>query len=290
MNKLISYAVMAAVGVLVFSALLVPVINGAQTVTGDPVTYENETSVTLRGASAGDVLHAFIDTDDNNAKKITLNGVEIESFDTLTFADACIISDSLYMQVDPTRDTNYLYLSSLVSGGASWWSDCTIEFTATTIRIHGTSENGAIDETHNYSWGYVICNPANGTYCASVAGGTGYVNTTKDVILCGMYLTGDNDTPYVYKNGVFTTSQWTGTKSVNVDMEKVSGTTDIYTATVDVDIGDENFTPYRIYLPLEVHGHADHGAVYSMLGVIPLIVIVGLIVGIVGVVAIRRNN
>lgn len=286
-TNILTLIITLVVGIILAGSLIAPVISDAQKTIGDSVTYENETAITLKEIDSGDVLHAYID---NGVKKLTLNGVEIETFDALKFADATLISNSFYMQVDPSKETNFVYLSSLESGGASWWSDCTIEFTATTLRFHGTSENGAIDETHTYAWGYVICNPADGDYCASVSGGSGYVNTTNDVILCGMYLSGENDTPYYYKDGVFITSQWSGTKSVNIDMELVSGTTDVYTATVNVDIGEENFTPYRIYLPLEVHGHESGGASYTLLGAIPIMVIVAILMLAVGAIAYRRAD
>jgi hypothetical protein len=50
----------------------------------------------------------------------------------------------------------------------------------------------------------------------------------------------------------------------------------------------ETFTPYRILVPYEISGHATSGSMYDMLGVIPLLVTIGLILGVVGVIASRR--
>ena len=56
-----------------------------------------------------------------------------------------------------------------------------------------------------------------------------------------------------------------------------------------ISVDDETFTPYVWAVEKTIMGHESAGAAYSLLGAIPIMVIVALLVVAVGVVA-RRND
>lgn len=300
-TKLIPLIMTLVVGIILAGSLLVPVLSDAQKTIGPEVTLTNDSPVVLREVEPGDVLIVTRSTVDGVTDDVwTLNGEPVVGpTGSADRWNVCIMSDGVYLQAnapansaigvryDMTKSTpsaNYL------SGGGGTAS-YTFTFNEDTIVL--TSGENTLS-TYGYTWAYVMCPYGEGEYCAPIAGGVGIVKDPNQVILCGAYTSGDLDTMYYYKNGQTYVSNTAYTMTANITTAVHTGTTDIYDATVSVDMTDgddtESFTPYRILVPYEVTGHAASGASYSLLGAIPIIVIVALIVAAIGMVAVRRND
>jgi hypothetical protein len=103
------------------------------------------------------------------------------------------------------------------------------------------------------------------------------VSSYKDIVALGAYTSGDNDTMYRLVNGVLTIGG-AFDHSFNVETSLYEGTTDIYKIdNLTITIGGESFTPYYVLVPVEVSGHATSGATYTILSVVPIVVVAGLI-------------
>lgn len=106
--------------------------------------------------------------------------------------------------------------------------------------------------------------------------------TDKLIILGNVYTTGDNDTFYSYYDGILTVNdEYADNSSVDISRTLADGYADIYETTVIVNVGDESFTPYFILAPKTVNGHESGGAMFSIMGLLPLIVGVGLLLFVV---------
>lgn len=297
-TNLLALVVTLTVGIILAGSLMVPVIEDAQTDIGDPITKVNNTTVLLRPVEEGDTLEA---TFADGKWTWTLNDTVIQGIgnNSITW-DSFIISDAMYLSNRSAGD-NWAATISIFSINPTVWSgfisktsagaDSSVVFSNGEITI--TGDNSNIFEgstTIPYTWAYVVCPEVEATYCAAVSGGTAYVKSTDDLILCGTYSTGENDCAYTYKNGTSTVIGGDFTMTVNQATTVANGTTDIYEDTVSVDIDDENFTPFRIFVPYEVDGHATAGAAYSLLGAIPLIVIIGLVLAGMGAIFVRNRD
>lgn len=101
----------------------------------------------------------------------------------------------------------------------------------------------------------------------------------SDIIILGnVYTTGDNDTFYSYYNGDLTVNDaYADVSSVTIHKTIKSGYTDIYDTSITVNVGDESFTPYYMLVPKTVSGHEASGALYEVIGLIPLVAGLGLL-------------
>lgn len=280
MNKLIQYAVMAVVGVLVFTALLVPVINEGMKTAGDSVTYTNNAVGSFKLNDTSETVIFERNADDT----ITLNGETIAKKDGFALASdtlsVFVAFGGRYYVVDQ--------FGEIYSISAASTDTFTVTYQNGTVTFNNPA-NASLNTSETYTWLY---SPAdNGGWVTAYfnnAGYTYYVKSPNDVICTGYYSTGENDTGYLYKNNELTlTGDYTG--SVDYTLTLVDGTTDIYRMTdFKVNVNDESFTPWCTLIKADVVGHATSGATYDMLGIIPLLVIVGLIMGVVGVVVTRR--
>lgn len=305
-KHLTAVVVSAILGVILLVTVVAPIVSDGQTTTGDPITLTNNSPIVLREIENGDVLECVRTvTDGTTTDAWTLNGEAVVgptgSADTWNVG---LMSDGLYLSVNAagnaavgswyamdatTPSPNYL------SGGVSG-SHYGIVAMDGAITIYGNygSESQNTVTTKSYTWGYVVCPYGEGEYCAPVAGGVGIVKDPNQVILCGAYTTGDFDTMYYYKDGQTYVSNTAYTMTANITTAVHTGTTDIYDATVSVAMADgtdtETFTPYRILVPYEVTGHATSGSLYSMLGVIPIVVAIGIVLGVVSMAIVNRYD
>jgi len=300
-KHLTAVLVSAILGVILLVTVVAPIVSDGQTTTGDPITLTNDSPVVLREVEPGDVLIVTRSTVDGVTDDVwTLNGEPVVG--PTGGADRWnvgIMSDGVYLQVnapansaigvryDMTATTpNATYLSG---GGGS--ASYTFTFNEDTIVL---TSGGNTLGTYSYTWAYVMCPYGEGEYCAPIAGGVGIVKDPNQVILCGAYTSGDLDTMYYYKDGQTYVSNTDYTMTANITTAVHTGTTDIYDATVSVDMTDgtntETFTPYRILVPYEVTGHATSGSLYSMLGVIPIVVAIGIVLGVVSMAIVNRYD
>lgn len=279
------YAVGILIGLVMVAGLIIPIVNDAQSHAGERIIYNNDAQMTTyREAVPGDVLSIYRLADYD---VWALNGTRVTGLDlpnTIAW-NVAVMSDGLYVE----------YISHSNASIGSWrpmdesilnekfYIGGTIYTAANPLNITFGSETITVVTINNtytlpYTWAYVPCNLEDATYMASATSTEGgYVHSAEDVTLCGHYSSGDNDTTYYYHNG----EGWNYHNfpmSVDVSLDKVEGTTDIYVAKSTVDMGGETFNPYRMLVPYEVVGHADSGAAYTLLGIVPLMAIVVLTV------------
>lgn len=276
----------------VILASMVPIFINVQDISGDEVTLENDTLIVLREVEDGDVLtcERTRQSETTWSDAWTLNDEPLTSLSGSSVTwNVGIMSDAVYMQINSSGNAaagSYYDVTNTTPTTLYFGAISSIEIGSSMITTFSFSDGYAIvnysgNETINkpYTWGYVVCPNEDGEYSAAVSGGVGLVKTADDVTLCGAYTSGDNDTMYYYHNGVAYVSNTDYTIDVSIETATHEGTTDIYDATVSVDIGGEEFTPYRILVPYEVEGHASGGALYSIIGILPLVAGVGLLMG-----------
>lgn len=269
------------VGAIILASF-VPIFVNVQNESGEEITLVNESSFVLKEVDNGDVLKNVRTTVDNvRTDAWSLNDTSIIGPSSGgTNWTVGIMSDSVYMQInapDNASAGSWLYMDG--TGTYHYFGNITVTFTDTEIQI----DTGNVDTSANvnYSWAYVICPYEDGEYIAPSLGGTGYVSQATDVLLCGYYSTGELDTMYYYHDGNSYVSTDGYSMSTNIDLVLHPGTSDIYDATVSVTVTDgtdsETFTPYRIFVPYEVTGHATKGVMFDIFGLLPLVAGVGLL-------------
>lgn len=278
---MIELTVGIVVGLVVFSAILMPVIDGAQKNAGAEVTYTNGQQAVYHLAENDSVTFERTYASATGGF-VTINGTtysqtEIGAFGNLLMSDSITITQNaggnqcnVY-----AKDVN---TGTLFSGSAS--------FTLTAADGEITIIVGDNTYTYAYTWLYYYA--PDGEYSLmDSTNTTRYVKSINDYTASGLYASGENDCYYFVKNGEVTAEGYDAT--VDYTLTPVEGTTDIYTITLTINVDDESFSPYVVLVPLTVTGHADSGAIYDMLGVIPILIIAGLIVGIAATVISRRE-
>lgn len=278
MKKIIGVFVAVTVGIVMLSAVLMPVISDSLVLTGDKITVSNQSfNSYYKEADNGDVITVTDTTADLNGGSIT----------TFTYRGA-VYADKMYIYllgapsngnigfiVDDSGIDNQFVLVE----GRTW----TISYENGTISVKGAL-SGQSDLTYSKSgleWCFMMSTPIDGTYqtIKDIRYSDAYTtNPAKQVICSGYYETGENDTFYSYRNGKLIQNTNTDYQmSIGFDTSIKSGTTDIYDTVVNISIGDETFTPFLFLVPGEVVGHADSGGAHNILLTIPLIFIVALI-------------
>lgn len=276
-NKLIAIVMTLVVGIILAGSVLMPVVNDARTTTSTEVNYTNE-EATFRMAGASDVVTLTL-----SSGTVTLNDVAIEK-----------ISNSNILLSDAVSLDQFQYQGNWLN--RMWFKDSTALQYPSAFEL--TFENGTVSGTVTISnettdidttYSYLFYADSEGDYIQMTnndwANGV-YLNNANQLILSGLYTTGENDTTYSYVNGVFTTGgDYTG--SVELTTEKVG--MDVIKATaLTVTIGEETFTPFRALVPMTVVGHTETPA-SSLIGVIPVLVIVSLVVAAIGMVVVKRD-
>lgn len=291
-NKVIAVIIGLFVGITMIGSVLVPIVESSQA-TIEPITeYNVGTGQTYREAKAGDIFQLTSVYNTDTGKKIdtwTLNGEEVMNSNTFAW-NVGIVSNVMWIEVLNSANSssaifyefnaenpmykNYVGANASVPNAVYTW-----EFTDNKISYSG----GNTTSEYSYSWAYVPCSIEDGGYMASslTADVTSIVNNVDDIILCGTYTTGELDTGYYYYKGDswVTSTDYTGENTTELTLK--DGTNDLYYADISFTVSDgtttESFEPYRALVPYEVHGHADSGATISLLGVIPVMVIIALL-------------
>lgn len=285
------------VAALLVAAILVPVIDATLTTAGDPVTYTNS------GANVGmrDNTAYYEITDDTSltyvvdSTGITIGETNINYNSTATWG-AVVWTDTGYFMV---RQSTYVVRCEQydVETNTSATTSYTLPVTATLLGKTLTIADAAeANDTYTFNEGYCLDLKQNEdgkqlfmAVDLTQRTGTFYLNSINQLRCMGIYSSGENDCYYSLKNGTLTN---TGdfTNDVVATLTLVDDTTDVYQLeSFKLDIGGEEFTPYYTILPLQIDGHSTGGAVYDTLSIIPLLVTVGILLGIVGVIFTRRE-
>lgn len=276
-NKLIAIVMTLVVGIILAGSVLMPVVNDARTTTSTEVNYTNE-ETTFRMAGASDVVTLTL-----SSGTVTLNDVAIEK-----------ISNSNILLSDAVSLDQFQYQGNWLN--RMWFKDSTalqypsaFELTFENGNVTGTVTISDATTSIDTTYSYLFYADSEGDYIQMTnndwANGV-YLNNANQLILSGLYTTGENDTTYSYVDGVFTTGgDYTG--SVELTTEKVG--MDVIKATaLTVTIGEETFTPFRALVPMTVVGHTETPA-SNLIGVIPVLVIVSLVVAAIGMVVVKRD-
>ena len=276
-KNILQMVIAVAIGVIMLGPLA-SVITDAQTDAGDPTTKINE-SYEYVSLASGDVQVQY------SNGTLTIND-EVQNVPA-TAGQIIFACDYLIVWFNGTNPYgSYVNQASGIRNVTSY--DITVSDSKLTASV--TYDNNvtqtATDQEITFSFYY----DPDGKYSVFDMRHTQpYVSNEKDVIAVGTYYTGENKTFYWYYNGIASGINADYTYGIDIETTKTAGTTDIYNVTaVTFDISGETFTPFYMIVPKEISGHATSGSMYDMLGVIPLLVTIGLILGVVGVIASRR--
>lgn len=314
MNKLIQYCVMAAVGVLLFASLLIPLTNEA-TATTETLTNDGFFRMKEITADSDDVTITWSYTD----PYVFNVGDEIVKLPAGTTGGNPVYPYTIFANEGwglrvavSANDRVDLNLYGSGENSNLLWYATTVDSSEVTITLIGgtaTFDNGAssvVSRTYTSVYipdnngDYVLKKPTDSVFMTkdSLIYSTGRTSATfgSNVFAINLNLAGNID------NGVnvsvlapagFTAS------NIEVNSSVVSGYIGLYkfdNVTFDITQTSTEITTGAVYsqviVPYEVTVekavHADDST-RAIIGVIPLIVIVGLVAGIVGVIAVRRN-
>lgn len=280
------------VGAIILASF-VPIFVNVQNASGDEITLTNESDVVLKTIDDGDVLKltSTRNADSTKTDVWTINNKVISNVSGGSLSwNVGLISDAMYVRIisSGNASSGATTLMDSTTGVEQYIGPATTEGVYTWTWTFENGEMTYIDRygtvvVASYTWGYVACPLEDGEYYSAETVGAGICKDASDLILCGGYTSGSLDTMYALHNGETYTSVSDYSMNVNATTSIHEGTTDIYDITVSVDISDgtdtETFTPYRIYLPYEVTGHATKGVMFDIFGLLPLIAGVGLLMG-----------
>lgn len=276
-TNLLTLVITLTVGIILVGSILMPVLANAQRTAGEEVHYDNiQSGYTYR----------LTEKDENITLKVTGSGGDIYFNDEVITEDGfAIVTDSVSVRAATSiKALNVTTPTQTLDLRVGWNAKFTITFEDGTCTIVDDATT-TTTETATYSWMFAPSD--NGEWVTVTGNSTHYVNSIKDIVASGYYSTGDNDTGYCVINGVATVTEDFTTKA-NFTLTPVSGTTDVFTATMTIDVGDENFTPWFLMIKRDIVGHEASGAAYSLYGAIPIIVIASLVL--VGASAIMMRN
>lgn len=295
MHDIIKASIFAAIGVLVFASLLVPVVSDAMVDNGEPITYTN-----------------------GGTNPLTMDYYDRDF--TITYDDGVLTLDD-YSLSRSTTDYRVMYweygrmvFNRTTAGNALSFTDyrlastsnlnvaCTVnyDYDEHEITVVRTSDNEVV---YTFEAETVMAMKTNGNYV--FIGSTGIGNSYYRLDMIDAFTLGYIDTHFDYQGdnieviynkhgfelyGMPEGVNYTVTMDI-VGKTLVNGTTDIYqggtpTFTIVIDGEDEPIveSAYRFGQAVikEVNGHQTSGALYDMLGVLPIAVICVLIFGVLG--------
>lgn len=265
-NKLIMSILGLVIGVIVLSAVLVPVLDEAQKSAGDTVEYVNTGAVHKIVESTEEYTLVF----HYASHTMELNGVTVS---TASPRINWISTDSITVGQNYGGTGVFIATSDGEYSGSNLYHDFTVHLLNGEYTIIDQNKTTSGD----YNWAYVYSPDGNRVDLSTSA----YFNNPNELVSSGIYTTGELDCYFSLENGIVTVSNgYTG--SVEYIMDLVSGTTDIYCGTATITVTDgaitETFAPYILGYYEKVSGHENKGGAYSLYGAIPVLVIVGLIV------------
>lgn len=296
-KKLTAVIVSAVIGVIMLVTIAAPIVSDAQITAGNPTTYNNYVM------SSNSYRYDYVDSVELTATASTTSGISYDyvingkPIELVNDYMISVISDGYVMQIGNSGQFSYHCITDPFINESSL-SPNTYPTVTLTMENGEFSLMGGTTEiaTGTYSW--IVTYVDNGRYVAhngSVV--SAYCHKTpNDFIMYGStYTSGELDTFYAYGQGRITTGVSAYTTTLNWDNTIVDGTTDVYKVTqCDLTVSDgensETFTPYRCLYLYEVSGHESSGSLYSMLGIIPIVIAIGIVISIIGMVFVSRND
>lgn len=291
-DNLIKLIVGAALGVLLFASFAMPLLIDSQAISGDPITYTNGGTSPLRM--------------DYYEEDFTMTYAD----DTVTLGDYSLERDTTDYRVmyweygrivlnNSSASTDLIIYDYRTTTTTSITYACTIEydFSESTITVVATSDSStvttitaetvmAIKEDGDYA--FIASTSMSGVYYTQEAaenGTLGFLDTYTTYNDTTLEVVANIDGVSVY--GLPDGTEYTASVEV-VGGSLVDGTTDVYTGgtpTFTIVIGDDTITEatYRFGQAAlyEIDGHKSSGAMYDMVGLLPLLLVVALVLGII---------
>lgn len=286
-TNVLTLIITLVVGIILAGSLLGPVISDAQKTIGTPTTVTNVMNTSSPNYTIWDGSDIVIEYDATN-KVYSIDGVS-NNFAAAT--QRILVASNDFACRNGGSTDNPQILSQYVTEAAQ------ISHTSFTFRVINKSYSFEVPGVDPYvgtlEW-MVYAEDSGTTNLGQInqSAGTWYTSEQDKLIVLGnIYTTGENDTFYSYYDGDLTVnSAYEDVSSVTINKTLAEGYTDIYATTITINIGDESFTPYFILTPKTVEGHEASGGAYSLLGAIPIMVIVALLMIAVGAIAYRRAD
>lgn len=271
-------AITLAITVLLFVTVFVPVIDDAQKTVGPEITYNNTPTVThtpLKMWEGEDMIISYEPT----TKSLTFgeNTYTTEDF----YGYQVVFASNGFGAVSAGGSLGSLGISSYALGGIpnSYGPAFTISITNGEYTF--ARNNDVVSGT--LTW-MVYLDP-EGEYVSLRNVPSAYTNgkPNDQIILGSMYSAGENTTFYSYYNGELSVEeQYMAVSDVTFKNSLVDSTTDIYLTETTVNIGEDSFAPWYLVVPNTIEGHEASGANYALVGIIPLLILVGIVLGTVG--------
>lgn len=278
-TKLIPIVLTLVVGIILAGSVLMPVLSDAQKSVGEKVTYTNESPEYL-SLSDGDVTILL------SSGVLTINGEThtIASTDTIIY-----LSDYYTLYYNGTNFySTYLNQTSGVRNVTA--ASVTVSDSKLTASV--TYDNNTTQTASDIPLRFSFYVDPDGEYARfNTSAMQPYVKSIDDVFAGGSYYTGDNKTYYWFYEGEAGGYSEDYTYAFNATLTPVDGTYDVYTiSNCTMSVGDEDFAPYHMVVKKTIDGVAEKGAAYSLLGAIPVMILVGLIMAAIGMITVGRRE
>lgn len=296
--NILTLAITLTLGVILAGSLLMPVIEDTQETIGPEVTYNNYVM------TSNSYRYDYVDSVDVTATASATEGINydyvINDQNITLISDymLAVLSDGFSLQIGGAGQFAYAkttdpYSSSYSNPTPNTYPTVTLKMADGEWILKGGDTEIA---SGTYTW--IVTFVENGKYVAhngSVVNAYCHKSPDDFIVYGSAYTSGDLDTYYAYGNGSMFWGVSDYEAKLNWAATLVDGTTDIYKVTscnVTVSDGEnsETFTPYRCLYLYEVTGHAASGAAYSLLGALPIIVIVGLVLAATAAIMVKRDD
>lgn len=282
-TNILTLVITLVVGIVLAGSLLAPVISDAQNTLGDPITKSNDFSLfrNERYAEGGELTGSI------EGSSLTLNDY------TLTLTGSYIqpiLGDTFYMQCHYSGGTASEIILTTIDGV---YTSVTVNGNLTISANNGvytfTAGESTYSGTYNKLW--YLTSEENATHALiqlSNAPSHYYNADYIPYVLLGTGPTGHT----IYYNGNYVAETPGAEITVTPGTELVEGTSNIYTGTtVTATFNGEPVTSNAWLLIEEnVSGRATAGAAYSLVGAIPILVIVAIVMVAIGAITMRRND
>lgn len=297
-NKMIGMVVGVMVGVLVLSAALFPVIDSATTTER---TFENHGYFNLTEYSGDNIVYSAF-WDHTAPNQLTVNDEVIPIEYSGNAATSIVLDGNFFLRYRPATSNVALYYGNqaIVYGGGDDGADVTLTYSDGVLTV----SNGTLTREISVETFYSISN--GGDYVMKLGDENAYMNSDSLIYGAGRTNVG-TDIVGTLVSGTAEEVEvtiWRGSatpRDITINKTAVSGYKDLYSFSsvefvVDDTLEDNPTTeqtitysyvvvPAKVTAELAVHASQDE---IDLLNTIPILITIGLIMGIVGMIAVRR--
>lgn len=285
-NKLIAGIIGITVCIIMFGAIVVPVVQDSQVVLGDPIEYKNTEATTylLEEYKENVIMDIAVS---GGVVVITINGVD-NPLGSVANTNV-IISDAV--TANPNSSGTLLAMD-YANGASNNVSGANIAHLEFIDGILTATYNGTQVFSGEYHKLYSLKQDGSIRYKSMSASSPLLIKSINDVCVSAKTTLNGSTTVICVSDGkVYGPSGYTYT--INDSLTLKNGTTDVYelsalSVTASSDGGDQTVTFSRVSAPVEVRGHESSGGAYSIVGAIPIVLILSVLVSGVALVGIRR--